>query len=112
MLRGTLLYLADQPALKRMFSGPLARPLVRRFVAGETLADAMAAVRRQNDAGTTATLDYLGESVARAEEASAAAVQDIAILHAIERQGAGANASLKLTQTGIDGDRALCVANV
>ncbi|MFL5806925.1 MAG: proline dehydrogenase family protein [Roseiflexaceae bacterium] len=112
MLRGTLLYLADQPALKRMFSGPLARPLVRRFVAGETLADAMAAVRRLNDAGTTATLDYLGESVARAEEASAAALQYIAILHAIERQGARANASLKLTQMGIDVDRALCVRNV
>jgi proline dehydrogenase len=112
MLRGALLYLADQSALKRMFSGPLARPLVRRFVAGETLADAMAAVRRLNEASTTATLDYLGESVTRAEEASAAALQYIAILHAIERQGVRANASLKLTQMGLDLDRGLCVRNV
>jgi len=112
MLRGTLLYLADQPALKRMFGGALARPLVRRFVAGETLADAMAAVGRLNAAGTTATLDYLGESVARAEAANKAALQYVAILHAIERQGARANASLKLTQLGLDVDRALCVRNV
>lgn len=112
MLRGALLYLADQPALKRLFSGRLARPLVRRFVAGETLADAMAAVRRLNEANTAATLDYLGESVTRAEEASAAALQYIAILHAIERQGAQANASLKLTQMGLDLDRSLCVRNV
>ena len=112
MLRGTLLYLSEQPALKRMFSGPLARPLVRRFVAGETLNDAMAAVRRLNDAGLTATLDYLGESVTSAEKAGAAALQYVAILHAIERQGARANASLKLTQMGLDVDCALCIRNV
>src|SRR5215212_4301791 len=98
MLRGSLIYLSEQPVLKRVFSGPLARPLVRRFVAGETLGDAMAAVRRLNDAGMTASLDYLGEAVSSAEEAGQAALQYIAILHAIERQGARANASLKLTQ--------------
>ena len=112
MLRGTLLYLSEQPTLKRLLSGRMARPLVRRFVAGETLNDAMDAVRRLNDAGLTASLDYLGESVNRAEDAGAAALQYITILHAIERQGARANASLKLTQMGLDVDRALCVRNV
>jgi proline dehydrogenase len=112
MLRGSLLYLSEQPALKRIFSGPLARPLVRRFVAGETLGDAMAAVRRLNDAGLTATLDYLGESVGSAAEAGQAALQYVAILHAIERQGARSNASLKLTQMGLDVDRGLCVRNI
>ena len=112
MLRGTLLYLSEQPTLKRLLSGRMARPLVRRFVAGETLNDAMDAVRRLNDAGLTASLDYLGESVTRAEEAGTAALQYITSLHAIERQGARANASLKLTQMGLDVDRALCVRNV
>lgn len=112
MLRDTLLYLSEQPTLKRLLSGRMARPLVRRFVAGETLNDAMDAVRRLNDAGLTASLDYLGESVNRAEDAGAAALQYITILHAIERQGARANASLKLTQMGLDVDRALCVRNV
>jgi len=112
MLRGSLLYLSEQSALKRIFSGPLARPLVRRFVAGELLGDALAAVRRLNDAGLTATLDYLGESVGSAKEAGQATLQYVAILHAIERQGARANASLKLTQMGLDVDRALAVRNL
>jgi proline dehydrogenase len=112
MLRAPLLYLADRPALKRLFASSLARPLVRRFVAGETLADAMAALRRLNEAGMAATLDYLGESVSSAAAAGAAAQQYIGILHAIERQGANANASLKLTQVGLDVDYALCVRNV
>src|SRR5215831_6212383 len=93
MLRGTLLYLSERPSLKRMFGGPLGRPLVHRFVAGETL-------------------DYLGESVNTAAEASTAAIQYIAILHAIERAGVQGNASLKLTQMGLDIDRGLCQRNV
>jgi proline dehydrogenase len=112
MLRGSLLFLSGQPALKKIFSGPLARPLVRRFVAGETLADAMRAVQRLNDAGMTATLDYLGESVSSPEEAGQAALQYVSILHAIERAQARSNASLKLTQMGLDVDRELCLRNV
>src|SRR6266540_5104671 len=112
MLRGTLLYLAEQPALKRVLSGRLARPLVRRFVAGETLAEAIENVQKLNAAGMTASLDYLGESVGTAAEAGAAATQYIAILHGIERAGALCDASLKLTQMGLDVDRDLCQRNV
>jgi proline dehydrogenase len=112
MLRGALLYFSEQPTLRRLFSGPLARPLVRRFVAGDDLNEAMEVVRRLNAAGMLATLDYLGEAVTNAAEASAAALQYIAILHAIERQKARSTASLKLTQMGLDIDRALCVRNV
>jgi proline dehydrogenase len=112
MLRGTLLYLSERPALKRVLSGRLARPLVRRFVAGETLTEAIENVKKLNAAGMTATLDYLGESVATAAEAGAAATQYIAILHGIERAGANCNASLKLTQMGLDVDQALCRRNV
>lgn len=112
MLRAALLYLADQPRLRAILSGRLARPLVRRFVAGERLPDALAAVARLNAAGITASLDYLGESVRAAGAASAAAQQYVAILHAVERAGARCNASLKLTQMGLDVDRALCLRNV
>src|SRR5215210_6598537 len=112
MLRGTLLYLSEQPALKRVLSGRLARPLVRRFVAGESLSEAIENVQKLNTAGMTATLDYLGESVSTAEEAGFAAMQYIAILHAIQRAGAQCNASLKLTQMGLDVDQALCRRNV
>jgi proline dehydrogenase len=112
MLRGSLINLSEQAALKRAFSGPLARPLVLRFIAGEMLGDALAVVRRLNDADLAVTLDYLGESVTSAAEASQAALQYVAILHAIERQGARSNASLKLTQMGLDVDRALAVRNL
>jgi proline dehydrogenase len=112
MLRGTLLYLSEQPALKRVFGGPLAKPLVNRFVAGITLNEAVEAVRKLNAAGMTATLDYLGESVHSAAEAGAAAMQYVGILHAIDRAAVQSNASLKLTQMGLDVDRALCVRNV
>ena len=112
MLRGTLLYLSERPTLKRVLGGRLARPLVRRFVAGETLAEAIENVQKLNAAGMTASLDYLGESVGTAAEAGAAAAQYIAILHGIEQAGARCNASLKLTQMGLDVDRALCRRNV
>jgi proline dehydrogenase len=112
MLRGTLLYLSEQPALKRVFGGPLAKPLVSRFVAGVSLNEAIEGVKKLNAAGMTATLDYLGESVHSAQLAGAAAMQYIAILHAIDRAQARSNASLKLTQMGLDVDRALCVRNV
>jgi proline dehydrogenase len=112
MLRGALLYLSERPALKRVFGGALARPLVRRFVAGETLSEAIENVTKLNATGMTATLDYLGESVGTAAEAGVAATQYIAILHAIERAGARCNASLKLTQMGLDIDRDLCRRNV
>jgi hypothetical protein len=89
------------------------RPLVRRFVAGDDLSDAMEAVRRLNDAGMTATLDYLGEAVTNADEASRAALQYIATLHAIERQGVRGylqDSDLQpgfgeLAQEGLDADR-------
>jgi proline dehydrogenase len=112
MLRGALLYLAAQPQLKALLRGRLARPLVRRFVAGERLPDALAAVAQLNAAGALATLDYLGEAVRAAADASAAAREYIAILHALERAGARCNASLKLTQMGLDVDRELCRRNV
>ena len=112
MLRGTLLYLSEQPLAKRVFGGRLAKPLVSRFVAGVRLDEAMVNVQRLNAAGMTATLDYLGESVHSAAEAGQAATQYIAILHAIDRAQAQCNASLKLTQMGLDVDRELCVRNV
>lgn len=112
MLRSSLLYLANQPQLKRLLSGSLAQPLVRRFVAGETLADAMSTIQRLNQANLSATLDYLGEAVNSVAAANSAAQQYIGILHAIERQQADANVSLKLTQLGLDVDHELCMRNL
>ena len=56
MLRGTLLYLSERPTLKRVLGGRLARPLVRRFVAGETLTEAIENIQKLNAANMTASL--------------------------------------------------------
>lgn len=112
MLRRGLLYLSEQPKVFRFVrSNPLARRLASRFVAGETLDTAVAAVRELNARGITATLDLLGESVTGADEARAAAQTAIRMLERIAADRLDANISVKLTQFGLDLDPAQCVAN-
>ena len=84
----------------------------RRFVAGETLADAITVARQIEASGMTLTLDYLGESVASMTKADAATRLYIAMLHEIAGAGIGRNVSLKLTQLGLTVDRATCVDNL
>jgi proline dehydrogenase len=84
----------------------------RRFVAGETVDDAIAVARRIEAAGMTQTLDYLGESVATMAEADSATRICIGIVHQIAAAGIGRNISLKLTQLGLTVDRATCVDNL
>ena len=62
--------------------------------------------------GLLLTLDYLGESVATAEEADAATREYLRILDTIVESGIERNVSLKLTQLGLDVDRATCVDNL
>jgi proline dehydrogenase len=84
----------------------------RRFIAGETVQEAVAAVADLPGKGLNLTLDYLGESVATAEEASAAAADYVKIIDAIVASGVERNISLKLTQLGLDVDRATAVDNM
>ena len=74
----------------------------RRFIAGETPAEAIAAARRIEAAGLSQTLDYLGESVATLAEADAATSEYVGMLATIVEAGIGRNISLKLTQLGLD----------
>lgn len=113
MLRRTILYLSDRPAIFRFVRhNRLAKGLARRFVAGETMDDAVAAVRGLNAKGITASLDLLGESVNTADEARAGAGEYVRLLDRIHQEGLDANVSLKLTAMGLDVDEDLCVANV
>ncbi|MCA1552861.1 MAG: proline dehydrogenase family protein, partial [Chloroflexi bacterium] len=91
---------------------PLSRRFARRFVAGETLDEGIAAVKRLNGRGLLATFDHLGENVHSADEAQTAAEDYIQILDAIEKNRLRANVSLKLTQMGLDVDPQLCLDNV
>jgi proline dehydrogenase len=88
------------------------RSFARRFVAGETLGEAIAVARNLEAAGLSQTLDYLGESVLTMAEADAATRTYIALLNEIAASGIGRNVSLKLTQLGLTVDRATCVDNL
>jgi proline dehydrogenase len=84
----------------------------RRFIAGESVLEAVEAARVIEQQGLAVTLDLLGESVATFDEATAAtqAYQDT--IAAVETAGVGRNISLKLTQLGLDVDRATCIDNL
>jgi len=113
MLRQTLLFLSDQPRVFRFIrNNRLAKGLARRFVAGETVDDAVAAVRALNAKGITASLDLLGESVFNAAEARAGAAEYVQLLDRIHAERLDANVSVKLTAMGLDVSEELCVANM
>ncbi|MGB8907692.1 MAG: proline dehydrogenase family protein [Candidatus Cybelea sp.] len=86
--------------------------LARRFVAGETIESAMAAVRALNEAGMSASLDFLGEDVL--ERSAALHTRDVYIemLDAIAANGVNSNLSLKLTAMGLLVDEDLALTNL
>ena len=88
------------------------RGFARRFIAGETVDDAIAAVRAIEGMGMHHTLDYLGESVASLAAADTATREYLTLIERIDRAGVERNLSLKLTQLGLDIDRAICVDNL
>jgi proline dehydrogenase len=111
-VRDFLLFLSRQARLRGwMETSPLARRLAERFVAGETLAEALAVARRVNAEGISVTLDHLGENVTSIEEAAASRDEYIRALDEIQAAGLNANVSIKLSQFGIDLGEAICGDN-
>ena len=86
--------------------------LAARFVAGETLDQALEIGRSLNSQGISLTFDHLGESVTSLAEAAAARDVYLRTLAAIRQAGIRANLSLKLTQLGLDFSIDECRANV
>jgi proline dehydrogenase len=111
MLRSSLLYLSNQPRVFRFVrNNRLAKRFARRFVAGETLDEALSAVAALNKKGISASLDLLGESVTNEREARAACGEYLRILDRIQERKLDANVSIKLTAMGLDISEELCVA--
>jgi proline dehydrogenase len=107
--------LSRSAALKRLASKyGMATPesFARRFIAGETIDEAIDCARKLQSEGLLLTLDYLGESVRTLEEATAATTEYIRLMDVIVASGIERNISLKLTQLGVDVDRATCVDNL
>ena len=86
--------------------------LAKRFVSGQTIQEAIPAVRRLNASGISTTLDVLGENVSDRHAAEAAVTAYLETLDWIQRESLNSNVSLKLTQMGLDIDRDYCLENV
>lgn len=95
-----------------METSSLARRLSTRFVAGETLDEALKVSRKLNAEGITVTLDHLGESVTSLTEAAEARDVYLRTQTAIGDAGIQGNVSLKLTQFGLDFSESACRDNV
>jgi proline dehydrogenase len=91
---------------------PVVQLFSARYIAGSTLADAVRVVRRLNAEGKLATIDVLGEEIAREEEARAIAQAYRDVFAAIEREGLASNVSVKLTGLGLKLAYDLCRENL
>jgi proline dehydrogenase len=103
MLRSTLLKLSESKGFAHwVTSNGTARRMSHRFVAGETLDEAIEAARECNRAGMMASLDCLGENVATTADAQKARDTYLQIFDRIAQEKLNANVSCKLTQLGLD----------
>jgi len=103
MFRSILLKLSESQGFKHwVISTGATRRMARRFVAGETLDEAIAAARRCNELGMMVSLDYLGENVSTTSDAQRARDAYLEIFERIAKEKLHANVSCKLTQMGLD----------
>jgi proline dehydrogenase len=113
MLRSLFIYLSQAAWARRIVTGwSFAWRAASRFVAGETLDDAIRAVKELNAKGINATLDHLGEHTTDEDKAYQATEDIIAAFNAIEDEGVRSNVSIKLTQIGLALDEELCASNL
>jgi proline dehydrogenase len=103
---GTLRKLASRYGMRKPSS------FARRFIAGETVDEAIEAARAVEARGMLISLDLLGESVATLAAADAATREYLQVVDAIIASGIERNISLKLTQLGLDIDRGRALDNL
>jgi proline dehydrogenase len=107
--------LSRSTTLKRLASAygmATPRSFARRFIAGERIEDAITAARALQEKGLHLTLDYLGESVRTTDQATEATREYNRLIEDIVASGIERNVSLKLSQLGLEIDRATCVDNM
>ena len=112
LLRNAFQYLGKNRAANRMARKYGLKLGAARFVAGETIGQAIETVRKLNGEGLMATLDHLGEFVGTEAEAAESADMCVRTLEAIDASGVNANLSLKLTSLGLDIGEQTCIGNL
>lgn len=106
LLRSALLWASRNERTEKIVRSSRAmRPLVTRFMPGETIDAAMGAVRRLHAEATPVIMTYLGENVATDAAADETVAEYERLFAALKREGADAHVSIKLTQFGWDIDR-------
>lgn len=112
-MRHLLLYLSTATWARQIIgSFPVARRVARRFVAGDTIDDAVTITRQLNSKGMHVTLNYLGESVTNTYEAMDARDEVIRLLNRIHKENLDANVSVKPSQLGLKLDPQLALDNL
>lgn len=111
-LKKFLLFLSRNGKIRRIVEKRKKLLGVDRFVAGETIEEALHQVQKLNALGYCCTLDYLGENTVTREDALVATDVCIQLLQGIARAQADCNVSLKLSQLGLDIDSGLCENNL
>jgi len=113
MFRSFLIYLSKAPWAQRVVTRwKFAWWAASRFVAGNTVREAIDAVRELNTRGMNVTLDHLGESTTTRGEAINATENILELLDDINQADVRANVSVKLTQIGLALDESLCAQNL
>ena len=103
MLRSVFLAAAASSKLERLVeSAPVSKGIVRRFVAGSGIDEALSATRVLADDGLGISLDYLGEDTLTAEQATATKDQYVTLLSRLSAAGLtpAAEVSVKLSALG------------
>ncbi|MDR6727030.1 proline dehydrogenase [Paenibacillus amylolyticus] len=100
MYRKTLLTVAGNKAVENL-SIKYGKRLAGKFIAGNTLEEALEEIRILNNKGIMATLDHLGEGITRLSEAALYRDEYLRLVDGIARQQADSNVSLKPTQMGL-----------
>jgi proline dehydrogenase len=108
VLRAAFISLSESKSIRAAAEKTwIGQRLSRRFVAGTTIEDALAATRAMNQLGLSVSVDNLGENVTNADEARHSAQLYHQLLDQMQAQGLNANVSLKLTHMGLDVDEAM-----
>jgi len=112
-VRALLLFLAHHEGFKNfLLHFKIFRKTAWRFVAGETLDDAIRAVREANQRGMAASLDLLGENTKTRQDAGNATREVLEMLDRISGEKVDCNISVKLTQLGLGLDLEFCRQNL
>jgi proline dehydrogenase len=112
LTRSALIYLSRQEGLKDFAARfSLFKKLTTRFIAGESIDEAVAAIREVNAHGCSASFDHLNESVSSIAETEAEVREYLDVLRRIDETGIKSNVSIKLTQFGLEIDPELAYRN-